>query len=123
MPKIRKDVEIVCNDDAKARFESVTECSICTKTLNREEEVLARNHCHFTGFYNYFIYFLTKIITIYLTAMSDIAILYCGTVDKYIGDAIMIFFGDPNSNGKKRDAIAGVSMALKMKKALNLLIF
>ena len=45
---------------------------------------------------------LTKLITSYLTAMTDIAIEYGGTVDKYIGDAIMIFFGDPNSNGKKR---------------------
>ena len=61
---------------------------------------------------------LTKLITNYLTAMTDIAIEYGGTVDKYIGDAIMIFFGDPNSNGKKDDAIACVSMALKMKKAL-----
>ena len=61
---------------------------------------------------------LTKLITNYLTAMTDIAIEYGGTVDKYIGDAIMIFFGDPNSNGKKDDAISCVSMALKMKKAL-----
>jgi class 3 adenylate cyclase len=64
---------------------------------------------------------LTKLITSYLTAMTDIAIEYGGTVDKYIGDAIMIFFGDPNSNGKKKDAIACVSMALKMKKALKTL--
>ena len=61
---------------------------------------------------------LTKLITNYLTAMTDIAIEYGGTVDKYIGDAIMIFFGDPNSKGIKHDAIACVSMALKMKKAL-----
>ena len=61
---------------------------------------------------------LTKLITNYLTAMTEIAIEYGGTVDKYIGDAIMIFFGDPNSNGKKDDAISCVSMALKMKKAL-----
>ena len=53
--------------------------------------------------------------------MTDIAIEYGGTVDKYIGDAIMIFFGAPNSNGKKRDAIACVSMALKMNKALKIL--
>ena len=53
--------------------------------------------------------------------MTDIAIEYGGTVDKYIGDAIMIFFGDPNSNGKKMDAIACVSMALKMKKILKTL--
>ena len=64
---------------------------------------------------------LTKLITNYLTEMTNIAIEYGGTVDKYIGDAIMIFFGDPNSNGKKSDAIACVSMALQMKKALKTL--
>ena len=61
---------------------------------------------------------LTKLITSYLTAMTEIAIEYGGTVDKYIGDAIMIFFGDPNSNGKKNDALACVLMALKMKRSL-----
>ena len=37
---------------------------------------------------------------------------------KYIGDAIMIFFGDPQSKGTKEDAIACVTMALEMKKKL-----
>ena len=50
--------------------------------------------------------------------MTDIAIEYGGTVDKYIGDAIMIFFGDPESKGVKEDAISCVSMAISMKKAL-----
>ena len=61
---------------------------------------------------------LTKLITNYLTEMTNIAIDYGGTVDKYIGDAIMIFFGDPLSNGSKKDAIACVSMALDMKKKM-----
>ena len=50
--------------------------------------------------------------------MTNIAIKYGGTVDKYIGDAIMIFFGDPQSQGTKEDAIACVTMALEMKKKL-----
>ncbi len=61
---------------------------------------------------------LTKLITNYLTEMTEIAVAYGGTVDKYIGDAIMIFFGDPLSNGLKKDALACVSMALEMKKRL-----
>jgi len=61
---------------------------------------------------------LTKLITNYLTKMTDIAIEYGGTVDKYIGDAIMIFFGDPESKGIKEDANSCVLMAIKMKKAL-----
>ncbi|MBT4660577.1 MAG: adenylate/guanylate cyclase domain-containing protein, partial [Candidatus Marinimicrobia bacterium] len=42
---------------------------------------------------------LTELITYYLTEMTNIAIEYGGTVDKYIGDAIMIFFGDPKTDG------------------------
>ena len=61
---------------------------------------------------------LTDLITNYLTEMTNIAIKYGGTVDKYIGDAIMIFFGDPQSMGTKKDALACVSMALEMKKKL-----
>ena len=34
---------------------------------------------------------LTKLITSYLTAMTDIAIEYGGTVDKYIGDACLLY--------------------------------
>jgi class 3 adenylate cyclase len=61
---------------------------------------------------------LTELITDYLTAMTDIAVKHGGTVDKYIGDAIMVFFGDPKSRGHKEDAIACVEMALEMKSAL-----
>ena len=61
---------------------------------------------------------LTDLITNYLTEMTNVAIKYGGTVDKYIGDAIMIFFGDPQSMGTKKDALACVSMALEMKKKL-----
>ena len=59
---------------------------------------------------------LTELITYYLTEMTDIAIEYGGTVDKYIGDAIMIFFGDPNTEGIKKDAVSCVAMALKMRR-------
>ena len=62
---------------------------------------------------------LTNLITDYLTKMTEIAISSGGTVDKYIGDAIMIFFGDPESKGIRNDALACVTMAFKMKKALN----
>ena len=64
---------------------------------------------------------LTEFITHYLTEMTDIAIAYGGTVDKYIGDAIMIFFGDPTTKGLREDAISCVSMALKMQEKLKLI--
>ena len=48
--------------------------------------------------------------------MTNIAVKYGGTVDKYIGDAIMVFFGDPKTKGPREDAIACVEMALEMNK-------
>ncbi|MDC0253522.1 adenylate/guanylate cyclase domain-containing protein [Bacteriovoracales bacterium] len=61
---------------------------------------------------------LTEIITDYLTAMTNIAVKHGGTVDKYIGDAIMVFFGDPNSKGHKEDAVSCVEMAMEMNSRL-----
>ena len=64
---------------------------------------------------------LTSLVADYLTEMTDIAIKYGGTVDKYIGDAIMIFFGDPKSDGVKRDAISCVRMAMEMLTRLTII--
>jgi adenylate cyclase len=57
---------------------------------------------------------LTNLLNHYLTEMSRIALEFGATIDKYIGDAIMLFFGDPESKGVKEDAIAGVRMAIAM---------
>jgi len=57
---------------------------------------------------------LTELLTNYLTEMSKIATRWGGTIDKFIGDAILIFFGDPIHNGNREDAVACVSMALEM---------
>ena len=50
--------------------------------------------------------------------MSEIAISHGATIDKYVGDAIMAFFGDPTSRGSKEDAIACVKMAIAMQRRL-----
>ena len=57
---------------------------------------------------------LSAILNHYLNEMSSIALEFGGTVDKFIGDAVMIFFGDPESEGIKEDARLCVAMALKM---------
>jgi adenylate cyclase len=57
---------------------------------------------------------LTELLTHYLTEMSKISLRWGGTIDKYIGDAIMIFFGDPASKGEKADAVNCVRMAMEM---------
>src|SRR5690348_2118267 len=50
--------------------------------------------------------------------MSKIAVSYGATIDKYMGDGIMAFFGDPASRGSKEDAIACVKMAIAMQRRM-----
>ena len=58
---------------------------------------------------------LTKLLNHYLTEMSKIALQYGATIDKYVGDAIVMFFGDPATLGVKEDALACVQMAIAMQ--------
>ncbi|MBT3628176.1 MAG: PAS domain S-box protein, partial [Rhodospirillaceae bacterium] len=58
---------------------------------------------------------LSNLLNQYLGEMSAIAEEFGGTIDKFIGDGIMIFFGDPDSLGEKEDALACVKMALAMR--------
>ena len=58
---------------------------------------------------------LTELLNHYLTEMSQIALEHGATIDKYVGDAIVIFFGDPESHGVKEDALACVKMAIAMR--------
>jgi len=58
---------------------------------------------------------LSMLLNSYLEAMNEIIAKYNGTLDKYIGDAILVFFGDPHSSGLTEDACACVSMALEMQ--------
>ena len=62
---------------------------------------------------------LTNLLNRYLTEMSDIALKYGATIDKYIGDAIMVFFGDPELRGLKEDARACVGMAIAMLRRMH----
>ncbi len=64
---------------------------------------------------------LTDLLNSYLTEMSRIALQYGGTIDKFIGDCVMVFFGDPKSIGAKQDAEAAVSMAIAMRKHMKVL--
>ena len=62
---------------------------------------------------------LTHYMNAYFSEMSDIAAKYGGTIDKYIGDAMMVFFGDPESRGPQEDALACVRMAYDMQQRLS----
>ncbi|MCB1485933.1 MAG: adenylate/guanylate cyclase domain-containing protein [Bauldia sp.] len=61
---------------------------------------------------------LTSLLNEYLTEMSAIALQYGGTIDKFIGDAILVFFGDPETRGTVEDAHACVEMAVAMQRRL-----
>jgi class 3 adenylate cyclase/PAS domain-containing protein len=61
---------------------------------------------------------LTNLLNQYLREMSAIALEHGATIDKFIGDAIMLFFGDPESRGAREDAIACVRMAIAMQQRM-----
>jgi PAS domain S-box-containing protein len=58
---------------------------------------------------------LTKLLNHYLSEMAQIALEYGATIDKYVGDAIVIFFGDPETKGVREDALSCVKMAIAMR--------
>ncbi len=61
---------------------------------------------------------LTNVLNHYLTEMSVIALQHGATIDKFIGDAILLFFGDPESKGVAEDAKACVLMAIAMQRRM-----
>lgn len=61
---------------------------------------------------------LAYILNGYLNRMARIVIAHGGTLDKFIGDAVLVFFGDPESNGAESDATACIEMALSMTSAI-----
>ncbi|WP_170830403.1 transporter substrate-binding domain-containing protein [Maridesulfovibrio ferrireducens] len=61
---------------------------------------------------------LTALLNHYFTEMSAIALEYGATIDKFIGDAMLMFFGDPESKGVKEDAELCVRMAITMQKRM-----
>jgi len=62
---------------------------------------------------------LTHYINKYFSELSAIAGKYGATIDKFIGDAMMAFFGDPHTRGEKADALACVQMAFEMQTRLS----
>jgi len=62
---------------------------------------------------------ITSLLNEYLTEMSAIAHEHGGTIDKFVGDAILIFFGDPETRGPTEDAKACLRMAVDMQRRLD----
>ncbi|EJL78226.1 response regulator containing a CheY-like receiver domain and an HD-GYP domain [Polaromonas sp. CF318] len=61
---------------------------------------------------------VTFLLNSYFEEMSQIAAEYGATLDKFIGDAIVIFFGDPHTLGPRQDAVQCVKMAVAMQQRM-----
>ncbi|MEH6546585.1 MAG: adenylate/guanylate cyclase domain-containing protein [Sneathiella sp.] len=62
---------------------------------------------------------LTALLNDYLSGMSVIAQRHGAYFDKFIGDAMMFYFGDPDTKGVKEDASSCVKMAIEMQRRLH----
>jgi class 3 adenylate cyclase len=58
---------------------------------------------------------ITRLLNDYFTEMSKVALAHGGTIDKFIGDAMLVFFGDPETRGDAEDAKACLRMAIEMQ--------
>ncbi len=61
---------------------------------------------------------ITDLLNTYLTEMSKIAAQHKGTIDKFMGDGLMVVFGDSQSQGLKADCLRCISMAIDMRKKM-----
>jgi class 3 adenylate cyclase len=61
---------------------------------------------------------LADLLSKYFSEMSRIAIKYGATIDKFGGDGMLIFFGDPQTLGVKNDALQCVRMAWAMQQRI-----
>lgn len=61
---------------------------------------------------------LSEILNCYFSAMTEIARAHGATIDKFIGDAILAFFGEPETEGPERDAARCITMAIEMQRRI-----
>jgi class 3 adenylate cyclase/CHASE1-domain containing sensor protein len=61
---------------------------------------------------------VTFLVNDYFSEMSDIATEYGATLDKFVGDSMLMFFGDPETKGVEEDALACVNMAVAMQQRM-----
>ena len=61
---------------------------------------------------------LTFLLNDYFSEMSQISMKHGATIDKFIGDAMLMFFGDPETKGVEEDARCCVRMAVEMQRRM-----
>ncbi|HAK53168.1 MAG TPA: hypothetical protein DCM54_14885 [Gammaproteobacteria bacterium] len=97
-----------------------------------ENQMIPSRRCHLTVFFSDIEGFthsmdhlnenaVTRLLNEYLNEMARLAHRFGGTVDKFIGDGVMILYG--HSPDIRRDAIACVRMALAMREKLSEIMF
>ena len=59
---------------------------------------------------------LASVLNRYFDEVAKIAFSHGGTIDKFIGDAIMVFFGAPESTGERDQAVRCVTMAVEIQR-------
>ncbi len=62
---------------------------------------------------------ITEVLNQYFSEMAQIVAAYGGTLDKFIGDGMVVFFGDPTTLGARHDALQCVRMAIAMQKRMD----
>ena len=61
---------------------------------------------------------LTYLLNKYFSEMTKIALEHGATIDKFVGDAMLMFFGDPTTRGVREDALQCVRMAVAMQRRM-----
>ena len=61
---------------------------------------------------------MVSLLNTYLEAMVQAIMAYRGTIDKFIGDAVMAEFGSPTSQGAHEDALNAIRAGLAMRRSL-----
>lgn len=62
---------------------------------------------------------ITALLNNYLSEMTKIVGHHKGNIDKFMGDGMMVLFGDSHTQGLKADCVRCVTMAIEMRKKMN----
>lgn len=103
-------------------FDSISSPSNCMKTRRKRLTICFTDLSGFTRLMDSLPeHEITQRLNEYLNAMANITLAHGGTLDKFMGDGIMVFFGDLETMGPRQDALACIKMALAMQQVLNAL--
>ena len=62
---------------------------------------------------------VVALLNVYLSKMVDVIMKYGGTIDEFIGDAILVIFGAPITEGPEKDAARALACAVEMQLAMD----